>query len=61
VYEGLPVVIVKDWSEITEENLEKWMDLYHDAFTNPEYRSKLTNGYWFDKMRAPAAPYRGKR
>jgi hypothetical protein len=61
LYEGLPVVIVKDWSEITEGNLEKWMVQYHDAFTNPEYRAKLTNGYWFDKIRAAAAPYRGKR
>ncbi|HEY5236247.1 MAG TPA: hypothetical protein VIJ14_08730 [Rhabdochlamydiaceae bacterium] len=61
LYEGLPVVIVKDWSEITDENLEKWLDQYRDAFTNPEYRSKLTNGYWFDKIRAAAAPYRGKR
>lgn len=61
IYEGLPVVIVNDWSEITEENLEKWLDRYHDAFTNPEYREKLTNAYWFGKIRSAAAPYRGKR
>jgi len=46
LYEGLPVVIVKDWSEITRENLEKWLTLYHDASENPAYRKKLTSAYW---------------
>ncbi len=52
LYEGLPVVIVKDWSEITEENLTLWLEQYKDAFTNPSYRTKLTTAYWIDKIRA---------
>ena len=49
LYEGLPVVIVQDWNEVTEENLDKWLIQYHDAFTNPSYREKLTNVYWLNK------------
>ncbi len=51
LYEGLPVVIVQDWDEITEENMDKWLNLYGDAFTNPSYREKLTNSYWLAKIR----------
>jgi hypothetical protein len=50
LYEGLPVIIIKDWDEITESNLKKWLKQYGDAFTNPEYRKKLTNSYWLQKM-----------
>lgn len=52
LYEGLPVVIVKDWSEVTEANLTKWLEQYKDAFTNPTYRTKLTNAYWLGKIRS---------
>lgn len=51
VFEGLPVIPIKDWHDITEENLTKWHEKYHDAFTNPEYRKKLTNAYWMNKIR----------
>ena len=51
LFEGLPVVIVKDWSEITEKNMQKWLAQYGDAFTNPVYREKLTNQYWLDKIK----------
>lgn len=51
LYEGLPVVILKDWSELTEENLDKWLVQYGDAFTNPTYREKLTHSYWMNKIR----------
>lgn len=54
LYKGLPVVIVKDWSEVTEENLAKWFEQYKDAFTNPSYRIKLTNRYWLSKIRSAA-------
>lgn len=50
LYEGLPVVIVKDWSEITTENLDKWLLQYGDAFTNPNYRERLTHAYWMNKI-----------
>lgn len=52
LYEGLPVVIVKDWSEITKENMELWLATYGDAFTNQDYRIKLTNDYWLNKIKA---------
>ena len=51
LYEGLPVVIVKNWSEITEENLALWLEEYGDAFTNPSYREKLTRAYWINKIK----------
>lgn len=51
LYEGLPVVIVNDWAEITEENLNAWLLRYGDASTNPAYREKLTNAYWFKKIK----------
>lgn len=50
MYQGLPVVIVQDWSEVTKENMEKWLKQYADAFTNPAYREKLTNAYWLNKI-----------
>lgn len=52
LYEGLPVVIIKDWSEITEANLHKWLIQYGDAFTNQIYREKLTNQYWWSKIKS---------
>lgn len=50
LYAGLPVVIVKNWSEITSNNLDKWLLKYGDAFTNPSYREKLTTHYWLKKI-----------
>ena len=52
LFEGLPVVIIKDWSEINDANLTKWAKQYGDAFTNPKYREKLTSLYWVSKIRA---------
>jgi hypothetical protein len=52
IYDGLPVVIVQDWSEVTEENLEKWLLQHGDALSNPSYRERLTNRYWLNKMQA---------
>lgn len=50
MYAGLPVVIVQDWSEIHEQNLNRWLAQYGDALTNAKYRERLTNDYWFQKM-----------
>lgn len=50
LYEGLPVVIVQDWSEVNAENLQKWLIQYGDASTSPTYREKLTNRYWMSKI-----------
>ncbi|OWU86401.1 hypothetical protein ATO6_06185 [Oceanicola sp. 22II-s10i] len=35
IYDGLPVVIVQDWSEVTEANLAKWRDEYAPWFDAP--------------------------
>lgn len=60
LYAGLPVVIVKDWEEITQANLETWADQfwnYRDF--NPEiYREKLTSEYWISKMQDLQTDYR---
>jgi hypothetical protein len=52
LYEGLPVAIVKDWSDINEENMTLWLSKYGDAFTNPHYRIKLSNAYWIHKIQS---------
>lgn len=61
MYEGLPVVIVKDWDEVTKENMEKWLKQYGDASTNPAYREKLTMAYWRNKIDQAAKPYKDKK
>lgn len=58
LYEGLPVVIVHDWGEVTAPNLDKWFEQYKDAFTNSAYRAKLTHRYWMDLIEQAARPYR---
>lgn len=50
LYEGLPVVIVNDWSEVSEENFTKWLEMYGDAFTNPQYRERLSHKYWMSRI-----------
>ncbi|MCX6990379.1 MAG: hypothetical protein NTX49_04865 [Chlamydiae bacterium] len=50
LYKGLPVVIVNDWSEVSEENFSKWLQMYGDAFTNPKYRERLSHKYWMNKI-----------
>jgi hypothetical protein len=52
LFEGLPVVIIKDWSEINEQNFSKWLEQYGDALENPSYREKLTLTYWMEKIRS---------
>lgn len=52
LFKDLPVVIIKDWSEITPENLDQWSKKYSDAFTNPKYRKQLTSQYWLQKIQA---------
>lgn len=61
LYEGLPVVIVKDWSEVTKENMALWLEQYKDAFTNPSYRERLTHNYWMAKIRRAADEQRLKQ
>lgn len=58
LYEGLPVVIVSDWSEINSENFDIWLEKYGDVLNNPSYREKLTHAYWWSKIEAAAEPYK---
>ena len=50
--DGLPVVIVNDWHDITTENLRRWHASYRDAFADPTVQERLTNRYWIARMRA---------
>lgn len=43
MYEDLPVIIVKNWDEITLENMRKWSKLKCN-------RKKLESNYWLSKM-----------
>ena len=43
LYEGLPVVIVDDWQQITRENLKLWHAAHSGAFDDPTVQEKLTN------------------
>jgi len=51
LYEGLPVVIVGDWSEISRENLRRWHAQYSPAFRDAQVQERLTNRYWIARMR----------
>jgi len=48
VYEGFPVVIVKDWSEATEEFLQK---KYQELRSRTWSRERLYAPFWFQKVR----------
>lgn len=50
LYEGLPVIIIKDWNEITEDNFKKWLNQYGDVSKNKSFRLKLTHEYWMNKV-----------
>ena len=51
LYEGLPVVIVDDWQQITRDNLKVWHAAHSSAFDEPAVQEKLTNAYWVLRMR----------
>jgi hypothetical protein len=51
LYDGLPVVIVDDWREITSDNLSRWHSDLHGAFADAEVQARLTNDYWIARMR----------
>ncbi len=51
LYQKFPIVIVKNWDEVTEENLEKWLTIYAKKFWTPhgEVEPYLTADYWSTK------------
>lgn len=50
LYEGLPVIIVQDWDDITEEFLER---KYQEIQTTTYNREKLFMNYWVDLIYSP--------
>lgn len=48
LYEGLPVVVVDDWSEVTQEFL---FNKYRELRSQKWSREKLYAPYWFDQVR----------
>ena len=55
LYEGLPVVIVDDWREITAQNLQRWHGEHAAQFRRPEVVERLTNAYWIKRARTMLA------
>ena len=51
LYEGVPVISVKDWDDITPENLDRWLA---DCLGRELHYERLTSKYWVDKMRTLA-------
>jgi hypothetical protein len=60
LYDGLPVVIVKEWSDISAENLQRWHAEHRDAFANEDVQERLTNRYWVTRMRRIMAEHMGR-
>ena len=52
LYEGLPVISFKDWSEINQSNLEKWLYQYQG---DAEVLPTLLTVRWVDWMRRVAS------
>ncbi len=52
LYDGLPVIPLKRWDEISSDNLSKWLSLHRQ---NEQLRERLSSKYWIDRMRATAA------
>ena len=52
LYEGLPVVIVDCWQDITAENLARWHTQFQHVFSEQQFADKLTNRYWIERMRS---------
>ena len=49
LYEGLPVIPIEDWSEITRQSLERWLSLHSGCEISAD---RLQSRYWVQKMRA---------
>ena len=57
LFEDLPVVIVKSWSDISEQSLHQWKDAFKGAFTQPKYRKKLLQSTWNELIREKQREY----
>lgn len=54
LYEGLPVVIVNDYREITPDKLEEWYETHRLQLNRSTLDGRLTNGWWMDRIREKA-------
>ena len=50
LYEGLPVLFVNDWNEITYEFLQKTLLEYKEKHSNNEFRYEKLHKYYWVKM-----------
>jgi hypothetical protein len=53
LYDGLPVVPLKSWSDITSESLSEWSNTYSEKHADEKLRSE----YWIDRMRSVASDF----
>jgi hypothetical protein len=51
LYDDLPVVIIKDWTEITKKNMAKWKNEYMSMLDEKQYLEKLTMKWWMTFLR----------
>jgi hypothetical protein len=51
LFEGLPVVLIDDWREITSPRLHDWLEQHAGAFDTETVQQRLTNRYWIERMR----------
>jgi hypothetical protein len=49
LYEGFPVVIIRDWEEITAEAMALWRHRHADEFTAAMFE-RLTRDYWVSRV-----------
>lgn len=52
MYEGLPVAIVDEWSEITSARLAEWVERFNDLVMDETTTERLTLEYWLRRIRA---------
>ena len=53
-FEGFPVVLVENWSEVTAQNLVRWQSQHALDWKDGEVDRRLTLSYWLDQIRAKA-------
>ncbi|HLB09127.1 MAG TPA: hypothetical protein VK617_06315 [Gemmatimonadaceae bacterium] len=51
LYEGLPVVIVDDWREITADALRSWHAQLGATWVGAGVQERLSNNYWIARVR----------
>ena len=52
LYEEFPVVIVKDWSDITNATLYEWHDYHKGNTSDRDLIPKLRVTTWLEKIRS---------